>query len=280
VALGRQLVRRGWAAVTDDAYATLSLTPAGLELLKQRTPVLLVRERQVSAGRGGGRGRAEAGGPGGVRAGDIPCDEGLFQELRQLRKLLADELGVPPYVIFSDVTLRHVARVYPQREQEFLTVPGVGEKKLKDFGVRFMGLVGEWLAAHERQDFGALRAAPPAAPRPAAAPKPKGGAAAGVGATAVESLKLWRGGRTIEQIAALRDLNSSTIETHLAAAIEAGAELDPRAFYSEEEEARISEAFAGCEGEALSPVFSALGGLVSYGKIRIFRAFQKREEEG
>jgi len=264
VALGRQMVRRGWARVSDDVYATLALTDAGMSLLKQRTPVQLARELPASpaAQARGGSGSAAA------KAGDIPCDEGLFQELRTVRKRLADSLGVPPYVVFSDVTLRHLARVYPLREHEFLTVPGVGEKKLKDFGGEFMASIGQWLAAHDRQNFGVLRATAP--------PPQKMKVETGASATALETLRLWRAGRSIEEIAALRDLNPGTIETHLASAIEAGTRLDPRAFYSEAEEVEMRAAFAGHEGEALSPVFAKLDGGLSYGKLRLFRAFQRQ----
>jgi ATP-dependent DNA helicase RecQ len=265
VALGRQLVRRGWAALSDDAFATASLTEAGRMLLKQRTPVQLARETPASPG---ARARGGSGTAAAARAGDIPCDEALFQELRTLRKDLADGLGVPPYVVFSDVTLRHFARLYPQNEQAFRNVPGVGDKKLRDFGGAFMAAVGRWLEVHERQNFGPLQPAP--------APAQKMKVETGPSGTALESLRLWRAGRSIEEIAALRDLNASTIETHLAAAIEGGARLDARAFYTEAEEAEMRAAFAGHEGEAMSPVFAALDGRLSYGKLRIFRAFQRQ----
>jgi len=72
------------------------------------------------------------------RAGAIECDEALFARLRALRRKLADERGVPAYIIFSDVSLREMAKNYPTNSTEFLRIPGVGEQKLKDFGKAFL----------------------------------------------------------------------------------------------------------------------------------------------
>ena len=65
-------------------------------------------------------------------------DEELFQRLRVLRKSLADEGNVPPYVIFSDRTLRAMVRRRPQTEEELLEVPGVGKVKLQRYGEAFL----------------------------------------------------------------------------------------------------------------------------------------------
>ena len=58
----------------------------------------------------------------------------LFDRLRRLRKKLADERSVPAYIIFSDVSLRQMARYYPTNESEFARINGVGERKLAEFG--------------------------------------------------------------------------------------------------------------------------------------------------
>ena len=73
--------------------------------------------------------------------------------LRQLRKQLADERGVPPYIVFSDVALRQMARFYPQGEAEFARISGVGDKKLREFGAVFMGEIAAHLHANPRQMF-------------------------------------------------------------------------------------------------------------------------------
>ena len=69
------------------------------------------------------------------------ADEGLFEELRALRKRLADAMGKPPYVVFSDATLRAMAAARPSTDEEFLEIPGVGSHKLKRYGEDFMAAI-------------------------------------------------------------------------------------------------------------------------------------------
>ncbi|HEV3384920.1 MAG TPA: helix-turn-helix domain-containing protein, partial [Gemmata sp.] len=264
VALGRQLSRLGLAEFSSDSYATVSLTQKGLNALKQRETITLTRAPIQAL-----KDQQTTSAVSAARAGDIPCDEGLFHQLRILRKSLADERNVPAYVVFSDVTLRHIARRYPRSPAEFLSVPGVGERKLADFGGAFIAAVSEWLAGNPRLSFSELK---PAAPR-------KARVSAGLSGTALETLNRFRGGNSISQIAEARDLTPSTIEGHLALAIELGEKLNPNDFYTPEEAAQMGEAFQGHEGPALSPIFEKLGGKISYGQLKIFRAFAMRKGE-
>lgn len=75
----------------------------------------------------------------------VPDDgnEALFQKLRALRLDIARELGKPPYIVFSDKTLRDMVRVKPITDDQFLAVNGVGESKLKQYGERFMAAIRE-----------------------------------------------------------------------------------------------------------------------------------------
>jgi ATP-dependent DNA helicase RecQ len=76
-------------------------------------------------------------------------DRGLFDSLRALRKQFADERGVPPYVLFSDATLRDMARARPGSPDAFLNVRGVGERKLADLGPRFLGHIAAYCREHQ-----------------------------------------------------------------------------------------------------------------------------------
>ena len=116
------------------------LTDEGLQILKSRARVTLTRPRVAS------RPRAE-------RAGEIVCDEFLFERLRTLRKRLADEHGVPPYIIFSDVSLRWMSREYPVTLREFRAISGVGDQKLRDYGDIFVDEIEAHLRDHPRQVF-------------------------------------------------------------------------------------------------------------------------------
>jgi ATP-dependent DNA helicase RecQ len=262
VELGRQLTRLGLAEITSDVYATIILTQRGLNALKQRENITLTRApTRVLKDQPATSASTVA------RSGDIPCDEKLFQQLRVLRKSLADERNVPAYVVFSDVTLRHIARRYPRSSAEFLSIPGVGERKLAEFGEAFVAAVSDWLGGNPRLAFSELKKV---APR-------KARVTTEISGTARETLNRFRGGKTITEIANARQLTPSTIESHLAQAIELGEQLDPNDFYSKEESARMREAFQNHEGPALGPIFEKLGGTISYGKLKIFRAFARQK---
>src|SRR5207248_2711426 len=79
------------------------------------------------------------------RAGEIECDEELFERLRALRRRIADERNVPAYIIFSDATLREIARACPQNKNEFAQIGGVGQQKLKEFAEPFLAEIREYL---------------------------------------------------------------------------------------------------------------------------------------
>ena len=125
-AIGRELLRLGLVECAPGKFATLSLTAAGLEALRKRTSIVLTKQIEIAE-------KAPRRKP-----GAIECDEVLFERLRTLRRQLADERGVPAYIIFTDVSLREMARNYPTNSTEFRRIPGVGEQKLKDFGEAFL----------------------------------------------------------------------------------------------------------------------------------------------
>jgi ATP-dependent DNA helicase RecQ len=90
------------------------------------------------------------------RVGEVECDEILFARLKQLRKRLADEKGVPAYVVFGDATLRQLAREYPTRLSEMEGIFGMGEKKRAEYGESFAAEIESFLQDNSRQSF-ALR---------------------------------------------------------------------------------------------------------------------------
>ena len=71
-------------------------------------------------------------------------DEALFEALRSLRKGIADAMGKPPYVVFSDATLRDMCARRPATDEEFLEVSGVGLTKLKRYGEDFMAAIRQF----------------------------------------------------------------------------------------------------------------------------------------
>jgi len=129
-AIGRELVRLGLLQQDPGQYPTISLTEAGRAALRDRRVIPLTRPREVP--------KAKV-----VRSGDIDCDELLFEKLRRLRKRLADEQGVPPYIVFGDNSLRHMARDKPLSDEALLEIPGVGETKLRVYGEEFRSEIRE-----------------------------------------------------------------------------------------------------------------------------------------
>ena len=82
-------------------------------------------------------------------AGAVATDETLFDELRALRKRLADARDVPAYVIFPDTTLRAMARDVPRNATELRRISGVGDKKLQDYGDAFLAALAAYASARE-----------------------------------------------------------------------------------------------------------------------------------
>jgi len=89
---------------------------------------------------------------------NVRYDAILFERLRVVRKKLADDRGIPAYLIFSDVTLRQMSRDCPCDTRAFLQISGVGEKKLQEFGRTFLKEIGEYL--HENPQQKSSRSSP------------------------------------------------------------------------------------------------------------------------
>ncbi len=133
------LMAKGLLLKADGEYPVVQITDSGRELLNGTDRLMLPQLRQ--AAKSVPRKAAVEADPAGTR------DDGLFEELRRLRKRLADARGVPPFVIFADTSLREMARRLPRDEESFLAITGVGEQKLKWFGPAFMKKIEEYCHA-------------------------------------------------------------------------------------------------------------------------------------
>ena len=137
-AIGRELMRLGLAQLTSGRMSVVELTPEGREWLRSREPLELTRPVVAKPKSREKRIRSE-------RAGEIECDEMLFERLRELRLELAVKEGVPPYMIFGDVALREMARDCPATLATFGLISGVGEKKKSKFGKLFISEIAAYL---------------------------------------------------------------------------------------------------------------------------------------
>lgn len=131
-----QLINLGYLEVAYDAANVLRLTSASQEVLFKNRSVELIKPTSYKERQEQEQANAKTKAPTQLKKERLR-DE-LFEHLRQIRKEIAQKEGIPPYLIFSDATLEEMAFSKPQTEDDMLAVSGVGEKKLVQFGYRFI----------------------------------------------------------------------------------------------------------------------------------------------
>ncbi|MDH3770163.1 MAG: helix-turn-helix domain-containing protein, partial [Nitrospirota bacterium] len=254
-AISRELIRLGYLQQTTEPFTILEITAQGQHFLQEPQPLMLTKpmstpERKTAP------------------AGELAHDEVLFNRLRQLRKALADERDIPAYVVFSDVALRQMARDYPTNEREFLQISGVGNRKLQEFGTIFMTAIANYMKAHPRQDFPKESST---LPIPTLFSKKKE-----LSHTVQETLRMFRLGHSVEQIATQRGLVIGTIYGHLEQAIQAGESIDIKQLLTPDQQAQIAAAFAKTGLGNLTGAKELLGDIYDYGQLRVYRAVHGR----
>jgi ATP-dependent DNA helicase RecQ len=129
------LLAQGCLATSEDRYHVLRITEVGREVLFGHREFHVLRRSEPKGAPRKRRRRSPA--------DFVECDEGLFDALRKLRLQLAREQGVPPYVVFSDRTLREMAARRPADASEMADITGVGQTKLKRYGQAFLEALRE-----------------------------------------------------------------------------------------------------------------------------------------
>ncbi len=132
--LAQQVIKK-----SEGLYPTLFLLPKAGRILKHEERIDMVRVLDKKKGQ-----------PHPIES-DAPYDSQLFELLRSLRKQLADEQGIPPYVVFSDRTLHDMAAHLPRTAEAMLAVSGVGEIKLERYGRQFLRLIDRYGSDHSNQ---------------------------------------------------------------------------------------------------------------------------------
>ena len=130
-----QLVEQRFLYLEGERYPILKVSAEGRKLLKAEASCVLYHHRRPEKKKRADR-RTEDSWEG--------VDRGLFEELRKLRLEIAKERGVPPYVIFHDSALRHLARLRPSDEARLLQVPGIGQRKADDLGELFLNVIASY----------------------------------------------------------------------------------------------------------------------------------------
>jgi ATP-dependent DNA helicase RecQ len=133
-----QLVDQGLLDRTAGDRPLLKLNAASWEIMRGERTVRMVQPKRDALART----RFDKESWDGV-------DRGLFDSLRELRRAIAAERGVPPYLVFGDASLRDMARLRPGSNDALLNVHGVGQRKLKDLGPRFLQHIASYCAEHK-----------------------------------------------------------------------------------------------------------------------------------
>jgi ATP-dependent DNA helicase RecQ len=235
-----QMVELGLLDRSGGDRPVVTLTPKGRELIKGNVEVELRASEQPAT-------------PTRVEDAWQGVDKALFEELRALRRAVADERQVPPFVIFSDATLRELAKVRPVTAEAFLGVKGVGERKQAELGERFVGLIAAYCREHQ------VPARTAAVQRPSLLPTSPRSVAFG----------LFDAGKSIEDVARETGRATGTISAYLEGYIDERRPENIDAWVP----AKVYERVVAAAGEStdglLRPVFEALNGEVSYEQIRV-----------
>lgn len=236
----RQLIALGFLEVNSERHGALCLTEKCRPILRGEQQLELRKQAKAEKTVKGKKGKSA------VR----PQDEALWDALRALRLSLAQEAGVPPYVIFHDATLQEMLKSRPVTKVALSKISGVGEQKLMRYGQEFI----DEIARHPLSELLNNR----------------------LSATVNETLIAYQQGLPIEDIAKQRDVKANTIYTHLADAIEVGL-LDVKdvldlsnAEYNEI--VFVIEAQEEQEKGRLKPVYDELDGEYDYGVLRCVQA--------
>ena len=257
--IGKELTKKQWMHIArqmltmrylkqEGEYHTLSLTARALEALRKRETIFgVVQEAERVRIKG--------------KKVEIEYNSALFALLRQKRKELADEAGVPPYVIFSDKTLVEMAAYYPQSITSLLNISGVGQAKLKQYGETFLEIIKSYCEKHELSEK----------KKESVREKSDSNRRYMIVAEAYNARE------TVQSLIERYHVTVGTILDHLARYLAAGnklrkdAELSTLTCATPEQQQAVFAAFDELSPAFLKPVFDKLNGELNYDELKILR---------
>ena len=253
-----QLLSQGFLRQVGE-YNCLEVTPAGRQLLKgAATPTLL--RLQV----------AESAQPLDDQWEGV--DRELFEELRGMRNRLAIQKQVPPYIIFSDATLRDLARQRPSTVAGLARVHGIGAQKQKEFGAVVLHTIKEWCQPHnlpmnvEVTSAAVVRVSSGRSSRPSES-------------TLEEYFDLFEQGLSIEDVANQLDRSVDTVCKYLGEYVKTHRILEIGPWIPPDVQQKVRNAIGQVGCERLKPVFEHLESTIDYAQIRIVAIVWQIEQE-
>lgn len=183
------------------------------------------------------------------------ADDGLFEILRKLRKEIAAETDVPPYIVFSDNTLNEMCKYLPSDSMEFLNIKGVGEEKLKRYGEKFISAIKKYKSENglELQSNKTL----------ATKPEKKDEVP-----SHIITLNSYVKGKSIKEIAAERKLTLATVEEHILRCAKEGMDVNFDGLIPEKYENLILEVIKRLNTRRLKPIKDELPDEIDYTTIK------------
>jgi ATP-dependent DNA helicase RecQ len=255
--LARQLVQQGYLKQAGE-FHTLSLTPKALDALKQRSKIMGVLQEAERAQKKSGAQTA------------LEYDTTLFSLLRLQRKVMADEAGVPPYVIFSDRTLTEMAAYYPQSIESLRNISGVGQVKARQYGETFLEIITDYCQKNNRKEVA----------RPTASPSPSGRRSRDEGELGERTrlvAEAYNSGETIQSLMERYAVTMGTILEHLSRYLSAGntlrngEDLPTLTAATPDQQQAAFAAFDELGPAFLKPVYDKLNGTLNYDELKILR---------
>jgi ATP-dependent DNA helicase RecQ len=254
--LGRSLLQQGLVDETTDGYPVLKLNPRSWEVLRKQQPVYVAVAPQKEVNRS----RRET-------TASVDA-ENLFQRLRSLRKKLADDRAIAPYMVFADSTLKSMAQQQPQTLAEFAAISGVGSRKLIQYGDKFLD---EIRAFRGNQGLPVAGDSEPAAENEILPDE------SSLSETLEITLALYQKGCSLEEIAQQRSIKTNTVIAHLVELIERQQTIDLDQFVEPDRQKVIREAIGQLGAVSLTNLRNHLGEAYSYDEIKLVRADWHRE---
>ncbi len=252
----RELVQQKYLRVEEGEYPIIKLTELSEAVLKGLQKVEFIKAQIVEEHH---------------EFAQLAYETELFNDLKLLRRDIAANENVPPYVILSDATLVEIATYLPLSMDDLRLISGFGDVKLARYGREFLAPVKIYCA--KKGLSSKIKEKKPKRER-----KPKVDKSEKPNATQKESFDLYQAGIGIIEIASLRKLSPMTIEGHLAWYIEKGI-LDIEAVVTKDKIPTIKDAVESYGDDKLSPLKEILGDNYSYGEIKAVISWMKKEAQ-
>jgi len=263
------LISDGYINITGDKYPVLNISTQGNAVLRGKKEVYIKKVFSKRAKE---------------ESNSIMYEHDLFELLRKLRKEIADSLKVPPFVVFSDATLKDMCVKYPLNKIEILEVSGVGEHKAEKYGTKFMEVIKNYIEKNnieinkikncneeedsvEKYDKSSVNNKNKQH-KVAKDNKENKINKENKEDTRTTTYKMYEEGKTIADIASERALNELTIESHLVYCAKLGYKINFSEFVSQQHEELIINTYKEIGGDKLKPIKEALPPDITYTEIK------------